>query len=107
MEEQQRLEQELQEYQQKVQEITEQLYQIQIEEVNKIQTIIDNKEQTLAKLNKLIGDDTKRPDTLKGIIQYEIGENDVDIELAFVKQSILDLALIVRDLVELIGNNNN
>lgn len=106
MDEQQRLEQELQEYQQKVQEITEQLYHIHIEEVNKIQTIIDNKEQTLAKLNKLIGDDTKRPDTLKGIIQYEIGENDVDIELAFVKQSMLDLALIVRDLVELIGNNN-
>lgn len=106
MGEQQRLEQELQEYQQKVQEITEQLYQIQIEEVNKIQIIIDNKEQTLSKLNKLIGDDTKRPDTLKGIIQYEIGENDVDIELAFVKQSMLDLALVVRDLVELIGNNN-
>lgn len=105
MNEQERLEQELQEYQQKVQEIAEQLYQIQIEEVNKIQTIIDNKEQTLAKLNKLIGDDTKRPDTLKGVIQYEIGENDVDIELAFVKQSVLDLALIVRDLVELIGNN--
>lgn len=105
MDKQQRLEQELQGYQQKVQEITEQLYQIQIEEVNKIQAIIDNKEQTLAKLNKLIGDDTKRPDTLNGIIQYEIGENDVDIELAFVKQSILDLALVVRDLVELIGNN--
>lgn len=106
MNEQERLEQELQEYQQKVQEITEQLYQIQIEEVNKIQTIIENKDQTLDKLNKLIGDDAKRPDTLKGIIQYEIGENDVDIELAFVKQSILDLALVVRDLVELIGNNN-
>ena len=104
MNEQERLEQELQEYQQKVQEITERINQIQIEEVNKIQTIIDNKEQTLAKLNKLIGDDTKRPDTLKGVIQYEIGENDVDIELAFVKQSILDLALVVRDLVELIGN---
>ena len=105
MNEQERLEQELQEYQQKVQEITERINQIQIEEVNKIQTIIENKDQTLAKLNKLIGDDTKRPDTLKGVIQYEIGENDVDIELAFVKQSILDLALVVRDLVELIGNN--
>lgn len=105
MNEQERLEQELQEYQRKVQEITERINQIQIEEVNKIQTIIENKDQTLAKLNKLIGDDTKRPDTLKGVIQYEIGENDVDIELAFVKQSVLDLALVVRDLVELIGNN--
>ena len=105
MNEQERLEQELQEYQQKVQEITDRINQIQIEEVNKIQTIIENKDKTLAKLNELIGDDTKRPDTLKGIIQYEIGENDVDIELAFVKQSVLDLALIVRDLVELIGNN--
>ena len=105
MNEQERLEQELQEYQQKVQEITDRINQIQIEEVNKIQTIIENKDKTLAKLNELIGDGTKRPDTLKGVIQYEIGENDVDIELAFVKQSILDLALIVRDLVELIGNN--
>ena len=106
MNEQERLEQELQEYQQKVQEITERINQIQIEEVNKIQTIIENKDKTLAKLNELIGDGTKRPDTLNGLVQYEIGENDVDIELAFVKQSILDLALIVRDLVELIGNNN-
>lgn len=105
MNEQERLERELQEYQQKVQEITDQINQIQIEEVNKIQTIIENKDKTLAKLNELIGDDTKRPDTLKGIIQYEIGENDVDVELAFVKQSVLDLALIVRDLVELIGNH--
>ena len=105
MNEQERLEQELQEYQQKVQEITERINKIQIEEVNKIQTIIENKDKTLAKLNELIGDDAKRPDTLKGIIQYEIGENDVDVELAFVKQSVLDLALIVRDLVELIGNH--
>lgn len=105
MNEQERLERELQKYQQKVQEITDQINQIQIEEVNKIQTIIENKDKTLAKLNELIGDDTKRPDTLKGIIQYEIGENDVDVELAFVKQSVLDLALIVRDLVELIGNH--
>ena len=105
MNEQERLERELQEYQQKVQEITDQINQIQIEEVNKIQTIIENKDKTLAKLNELIGDDTKRPDTLKGIIQYEIGETDVDVELAFVKQSVLDLALIVRDLVELIGNH--
>ena len=100
-----KLEQELQEYQQKVNEITQQLYQIQIEEKDKLQAIIDNKDQTLDKLAKLIGDGTKRPDTLKGLVQYDIGENDVDIELAFVKQSVLDLALIVRDLVELIGNN--
>lgn len=103
--EKEKLEQQLQEYQQKVQEITQQLYQIQIEEKDKLQAIIENKDQTLAKLNKLIGDDAKRPDTLNGLVQYEIGENDVDIELAFVKQSVLDLALIVRDLVELIGNN--
>ena len=37
MNEQERLEQELQEYQQKVSEITNQLYQIQIEEGNKLQ----------------------------------------------------------------------
>lgn len=41
-------------------------------------------------------------DTLKGIIQYEIGKNDVDVELAFIKQVVLDLALIVSDLVKLI-----
>lgn len=68
MNEQERLEQELQEYQQKVQEITERINQIQIEEVNKIQTTIDGKDQTLAKLNELIGDDMKRPDTLKGLV---------------------------------------
>lgn len=102
MNEQEKLEQELQEYQQKVSEITNQLYQIQIEEGNKLQEIIDNKDKTLAKLAKLIGDDTKRPDTLKGLVQYYIGENDVDIELAFVKQVVLDLALVVNDLVKLI-----
>ena len=100
-----KLEQELQEYQQKVNEITQQLYQIQIEEKDKLQAIIDNKDQTLDKLAKLIGDDTKRPDTLKGLVQYEIGENEADIELAFIKQATLELALIVRDLVELIRNN--
>ena len=96
------LEQELQEYQQKVSEITNQLYQMQIEEGNKLQAIINGKGQTLEKLTKLIGDDTKRPDTLKGLVQYDIGENDVDIELAFIKQATLDLALVVNDLVKLI-----
>lgn len=98
----QKLEQKLQEYQQMVREITNQLYQMQIEEENKLQEIIDGKEQTLAKLAELIGDDTKRPDTLKGLVQYEIGENEADIELAFIKQAVLDLALVVSDLVKLI-----
>lgn len=98
----QELEQELQEYQQRVDEITNQLYQIRIEEENKLQAIINDKDQTLAKLAELIGDDTKRPDTLKGLAQYEIGENDVDVELTFIKQAVLDLALIVNDLVKLI-----
>lgn len=97
----QELEQELKEYQQKVSEITNQLYQIQIEEENKLQTIIDDKDKTLAKLAKLIGDNSKRPDTLKGLIQYEIGEVDTDVELMFIKQAVLDLALIVNDLVKL------
>lgn len=98
----QELEQELQEYQQRVDEITNQLYQIRIEEENKLQAIIDDKDQTLAKLAELIGDDTKRPDTLKGLMQYEIGEVDADVELMFIKQATLDLALIVSDLVKLI-----
>ena len=97
----QELEQELKEYQQKVSEITNQLYQMQIEEENKLQTIIDDKDKTLAKLAKLIGDNSKRPDTLKGLIQYEIGEVDTDVELMFIKQAVLDLALIVNDLVKL------
>ena len=96
------LEKELQKYQQKVSEITNQLYQMQIEEGNKLQAIINGKGQTLEKLAKLIGDDMKRPDTLKGLVQYDIGENDVDIELAFIKQAVLDLALVVNDLVKLI-----
>ena len=96
------LEQELQERQMKVSEITNQLYQMEVDEGNKIQAIVDAKDQTLAKLNELIGDETKRPDTLKGLVQYEIGENDVDIELAFIKQAVLDLALVVNDLVKLI-----
>ncbi|GAB6386433.1 hypothetical protein [Enterococcus cecorum] len=100
--EKQKLEQELQEYQTKVNEITNQLYQMQIEEENKLQAIVDSKDETLAKLVELIGDDTKRPDTLKGLVQYDIGENDVDIELAFIKQAVLDLALVVNDLVKLI-----
>lgn len=98
----QELEQELKEYQQKVSEITNQLYQIQIEEENKLQTIIDGKNETLTKLAKLIGDNSKRPDTLRGLVQYDIGENDADIELDFVKQAVLDLALVVNDLVKLI-----
>lgn len=96
------LEQELQEHQMKVSEITNQLYQMEVDEGNKIQAIVDAKDQTLAKLNELIGDETKRPDTLKGLVQYEIGENDADIELAFIKQAVLDLALVVNDLVKLI-----
>lgn len=59
MNEQEKLEQELQEYQQKVWEITERINQIQIEEEDKLQAIIDNKDKTLAKLAKLIGDDTR------------------------------------------------
>ena len=98
----QELEQELQEHQQRVSEITNQLYQMQIEEENKLQAIINAKDQTLAKLAELIGDETKRPDTLKGLAQYEIGEVDVDVELAFIKQATLDLALIVSDLVKLV-----
>lgn len=98
----QELEQELQEYQQRVSEITNQLYQMQIEEENKLQAIIDNKDQTLTKLAELIGDDTKRPDTLKGLMQYEMGEVDTGVELAFIKQATLDLALIVSDLVKLV-----
>lgn len=100
--EKQKLKEELQKYQQKVSEITNQLYQMQIEEENKLQAIVDAKDQTLAKLAELIGDGTKQPDTLKGLAQYEIGEVDADIELAFVKQAVLDLALIVSDLVKLI-----
>ena len=96
------LEKELQKYQQKVSEITNQLYQMQIAEGTKLQAIINGKDQTLEILTKLIGDDMKRPDTLKGLVQYDIGENDVDIELAFIKQAVLDLALVVNDLVKLI-----
>lgn len=99
--EKEKLEQQLQEYQTKVNEITNQLYQIQIEENNKLQAIIDAKDQTLTKLSELIGDDTKRPDTLKGLMQYEIGEVNTDVELMFIKQATLDLALIVSDLVKL------
>ena len=100
--EKEKLEQQLQEYQTKVNEITQQLYQMQIEEEDKLQAIVDSKDETLAKLAKLIGDGTKRPDTLKGLTQYEIGEADADVELMFVKQATLDLALIVSDLVKLI-----
>lgn len=100
--EKQKLEEELQKYQQKVSEITNQLYQMQIEEENKLQAIVDSKDETLAKLAKLIGDDAKRPDTLNGLMQYEIGEVDADVELMFIKQATLDLALIVSDLVKLI-----
>lgn len=100
--EKEKLEQQLQEHQTKVNEITQQLYQMQIEEEDKLQAIIDSKDETLAKLAELIGDGTKRPDTLKGLAQYEIGEVDTDIELAFVKQAVLDLALIVNDLVKLV-----
>lgn len=100
--EKEKLEQQLQEHQTKVNEITQQLYQMQIEEENKLQAIVDSKDETLAKLAKLIGDDTKRPDTLNGLMQYEIGEVNTDVELMFIKQATLDLALIVSDLVKLI-----
>lgn len=98
----QELQQELQEYQSKVNDLTNQINQIKAEKENEIQAIIIGKDQTLEKLTKLIGDDMKRPDTLKGLVQYDIGENDVDIELAFIKQAVLDLALVVNDLVKLI-----
>ena len=98
----QELQQELQEYQSKVSELTNQINQIKAEKENEIQAIIIRKDQTLAKLAELIGDDTKRPDALKGLVQYKIGENEADIELAFIKQATLDLALIVNDLVKLI-----
>ncbi|MDK2844134.1 MAG: hypothetical protein PWP69_926 [Enterococcus sp.] len=102
MEKLQELEQKLQEYQQKINELTAQISQIKAEKENEIQSIIIGKDQTLAKLNELIGGETKRPDTLKGLVQYDIGENDADVELAFIKQAVLDLALVVNDLVKLI-----
>lgn len=98
----QELQQELQEYQSKVSELTNQINQLKAEKENEIQAIIIGKDQTLAKLNELIGGETKRPDTLKGLVQYDIGENEADIELAFIKQATLELALIVNDLVKLI-----
>lgn len=96
------LEQQLQEYQSKISEINTQINQLKAEKENELAAIVIGKDQTLEKLAELIGDDKKRPDTLKGLVQYEIGENDVDIELAFIKQAVLDLALIVNDLVKLI-----
>ena len=96
----QELQQELQEYQSKINEITNQINQLKAEKEN--EAIIIGKDQTLEKLTKLIGDDMKRPDTLKGLVQYDIGENEADIELAFIKQAVLDLALVVNDLVKLI-----
>ena len=98
----QELQQELQEYQSKVNDLTNQINQIKAEKENEIQAIIIGRDQTLEKLTKLIGDDMKRPDTLKGLVQYDIGENEADIELAFIKQAVLDLALVVNDLVKLI-----
>lgn len=88
MEKLQELEQKLQEYQQKINELTAQISQIKAEKENEIQSIIIGKDQTLAKLNELIGGETKRPDTLKGLVQYDIGENDADVELAFIKQAV-------------------
>lgn len=96
------LEQELQEYQSKVNEINNKISQLKAEKENELAAIVIGKDQTLERLAKLIGDDMKRPDTLKGLVQYDIGEIDVDIELAFIKQAVLDLALIVNDLVKLI-----
>lgn len=98
----QELQQELQEYQSKINEINNQISQLKAEKENELAAIVIGKDKTLAKLAELIGDDTKRPNTLKGLVQYEIGENDVDVELAFIKQATLDLALIVNDLVKLI-----
>lgn len=96
------LEQQLQEYQLKISEINNQISQLKAEKKNELAAIVIGKDQTLAKLAELIGDDMKRPDTLKGLVQYDIGENEADIELAFIKQATLELALIVNDLVKLI-----
>lgn len=96
------LEQQLQEYQSKISEINNQISQLKAEKENELTAIVIGKDQTLAKLAELIGNDTKQPDTLKGLVQYEIGEVDTDIELAFIKQAVLDLALVVNDLVKLI-----
>ena len=42
-------------------------------------------------------------DNLKAeLATYKESEVDTDVELAFVKQAVLDLALIVSDLVKLI-----
>lgn len=90
------------EYYEKINELNEQIQRVEQESNERRLEFVNNKEDIIKKLEKLMGDDSKRPDTVKGLSQYSPDEISTmtDIILTFVietqKQQLETVINLVR-----------
>ena len=89
-------------YYEKINELNEEIQRIEQESNERRLEFVNNKEDIIKKLEKLMGDDSKRPDTVKGLSQYSPDEISTmtDIILTFVietqKQQLETVINLVR-----------
>lgn len=90
------------EYYEKINELNNEIQRIEQESNERRLEFVNNKEDIIKKLEKLMGDDSKRPDTVKGLSQYSPDEISTmtDIILTFVietqKQQLETVINLVR-----------
>lgn len=89
-------------YYEKINKLNEEIQRIEQESNERRLEFVNNKEDIIKKLEKLMGDDSKRPDTVKGLSQYSPDEISTmtDIILTFVietqKQQLETVINLVR-----------
>lgn len=89
-------------YYEKINELNNEIQRIEQESNERRLEFVNNKEDIIKKLEKLMGDDSKRPDTVKGLSQYSPDEISTmtDIILTFVieaqKQQLETVINLVR-----------
>lgn len=89
-------------YYEKINKLNEEIQRIEQESNERRLEFVNNKEDIIKKLEKLMGDDSKRPDTVKGLSQYTPDEISTmtDIILTFVietqKQQLETVINLVR-----------
>ena len=89
-------------YYEKINELNNEIQRIEQESNERRLEFVNNKEDIIKKLEKLMGDDSKRPDTVKGLSQYSPDEISTmtDIILMFVietqKQQLETVINLVR-----------
>lgn len=89
-------------YYEKINKLNEEIQRIEQESNERRLEFVNNKEDIIKKLEKLMGDDSKRPDTVRGLSQYSPDEISTmtDIILTFVietqKQQLETVINLVR-----------